>query len=174
MSIINISNNSIAFPLNESGITPFIENESCKDKMVTELGLYSALPMIILSKEGKPLEYDSWFHHIESSIDYEQPEKRSFYSNLIFLKPYEEYTFPVYFNPHEFYDNPNGIFFYWYFKTMKQVEYNLKVQICINKLLYRELTKKQREELSNYTLYTGTLLSNEIDYNEDIDYADDF
>ncbi|WP_234111076.1 hypothetical protein [Chryseobacterium sp. R2A-55] len=173
ISITNFSNSNIAFPLNNGGITPFLENESCTDKMVNELSLYSALPMIVLAKEGKSLEVESWFHHIGNNVNYEKSKKRSFYSHLIFLKPYEKYTFQVYFNPHEFYDSPNGIS-YWYFETMKQVEYNLKVQICINKLLYRELTKRQLKRLSNYKLFEGNLLSNDITYNEDVNYGEEW
>ena len=64
--------------------------------------------------------------------------------------------------------------FYWYYQTQKNIKYDLQIKFCINENVYKKLTKKQRKTLSNYKLYKGILHSNETNYNENIDYADDF
>lgn len=172
LTFTNNSDNDMVFPLNTDGIKPLFDGEDCIQKQ-KEFEINNAMPIINLKLNGKPVEFGRGLHHIDTNIPYDKPKTQNFYSSLIFIKAHQKFKYQLYFNPHEFYDNANEVF-YCYYQTQKNIKYDLQIKFCINENVYKKLTKKQRKTLSNYKLYKGILHSNEINYNENIDYADDF
>ena len=120
LTFTNNSDNDMVFPLNTEGIRPLFDGEDCIQKQ-KEFEINNAMPIINLKLNGKPVEFGRGLHHIDTNIPYDKPKTQNFYSSLIFIKAQQKLKYQLYFNPHEFYDNANEVF-YWYYQTQKNSE----------------------------------------------------
>lgn len=82
------------------------------------------------------------------------------YSNLIFLKPNQKIKFRVL---TDLQNISNELYFVYRYDTKPDTRYRFEVSTEISNCLYDILTTEQKEELKDYSFFTGKLKSNELD-----------
>lgn len=82
------------------------------------------------------------------------------YNNLIFLKPNQKIKFRVI---TDLQNISNELYFVYRYDTKSDTRYKFELSTEINECVYDVLTTEQKEELKDYSFFTGKLKSNELD-----------
>jgi len=52
---------------------------------------------------------------------------------------------------------------YYYYRVEDDKKYNVSLAFSMNECIYKYLTQKQKQSLNKYNLFTGGVVSNEIE-----------
>jgi hypothetical protein len=83
-------------------------------------------------------------------------------SNLLLLKPKQEFIYNIKINSAKLYSSRmhETETYYYYYNLKNDVDYSFMLIYCVDKMIYKYLTKKQKEKLKGYKLFSGNLNSN--------------
>lgn len=110
--------------------------------------------MVLWKKQNKIQQSDDWIYKNKNLI-----------SSMLFIKGKRQIKFYKYFNPKKFnVDLISGN--YDYYDLTIDNEYKFSLKYCIDSKIYEFLTKEQTNKLSGYTLFSGSLESNNLKWKE--------
>ncbi|MDR6922272.1 hypothetical protein [Chryseobacterium sp. 2987] len=82
-------------------------------------------------------------------------------SNLIFLKPGQEFVYQKYFTPKKINSNQiSGT--YDYYNLLPNESYSFSLMYCIDERVYGYLTEKQKRKFKKFKFFTGSFESNTL------------
>lgn len=92
---------------------------------------------------------------------------RAIFSHLIYLEPMQTITYKMYVNPLKLYSlqmNETSTDFYSYYLE-NNTNYSFFLKYCIDSKVYNYLTEDQKNKLKTYRLFSGSLESNILKWN---------
>lgn len=116
----------------------------------------------LIAKENKKYERKIRLWQKKNNIRSFDEAKINYYifNNLIYLKAGEKIEKTFHFDLNNI---TNGKYMYYYYRVENDKKYNVSLIFSIDECIYKYLTKKQKETLNRYNLFTGEVESNKIE-----------
>ncbi len=183
--LLNETNTNLAIPLDTLTLSPYfddicleiknyihgspylglnikLKNEDTISDFLGGSGKMDDLSLVNkMAKEKKKYERKIRLWQKKNNIKSFEEAKINYYvfNNLIYLKPGEKIERTFYFDLHNI---TNGKYMYYYYHIEDDKQYNVSLSFNIQDCVYKYLTATQKEKLTDYKLFTGSIESNEI------------
>ncbi len=189
--ITNMTDNHYVFPL-EKGFKGYYSNEICtninsfdhlynffsftvllEDKITSEPATlltrnYDTGDDEELIKKSKQEDYKArkeiinWKKENGIKTDIDARINRQIMNHLIFLEPKEKMILKI--NLDIFDIRRGKSFFYDSYLLEDKKQYDLKLQLCVDRNIHNSLTDQQKQKLSKYIFFDGQIISNSISF----------